>query len=287
VRTLHTILILYYILDVYYSIRMPQTYHIINMQCNIGQPHPGVAISNTQLMELFPKEMRRHLDIQQISKSKFEEFPSEVLLKCIESQRRWPRTLFFGGDHFASFFTVLSSLVTHGNKFRLIWLDAHGDIHNMRTSPSGNRHGMPVRLLMEHTIPGIPRLQPYQILYIGIRDLERAEWNYIARRKIRYIKAADVAASIPKIAKFVSGRAVHMSLDVDVLDPEVMPCTGTLAPDGLSLETLRAVFDTIREHGNIVAIDAMEYNPTLGKSSEEKKVAKQTMRTIVSKIVEF
>lgn len=267
---------------------MSQTHHhIINIQCIMGQPHQGVALSNTQLIELFPKEMRHHLDIQRISKYTIQDKPSEVLLKCIESQRRWPRTIFFGGDHFASFFTVLSSLITYGNKFRLIWLDAHGDIHNMTTSPSGNKHGMPVRLLMEHTIPGIPRLQPYQILYIGIRDLERAEWNYITRRKIRYIKASNVSSSIPKIINFISGHTVHMSLDVDILDPVFMPCTGTLAMDGLQLETLCTIFDTIREHGNIVATDIMEYNPTLGKSNEEKKVGKQTMRTIVSKILEF
>lgn len=267
---------------------MSHLLQIINMQCTAGQPHKGVALSNTQLIHLLPNELHKRIDIQKIPQPMFENNPIEVLKKCIESQQKWPRTLFFGGDHYASFFTVLSSLAVHGNRFRLIWLDAHGDIHNMKTSPSGNKHGMPVRLLMEHTIPGIPQLQPYQILYVGVRDLERAEWNYIHRRKIQYIRAADVdsASTMQSIAKFVRGHKVHISLDVDVLDPAVMSCTGTLAAGGLRLETLLAAYETIIHRGNLIKMDIMEYNPKLGTAAE-KKVAKRTMRTILQKIIDF
>lgn len=250
------------------------TYNIINLPCSIGQPHKGVAISKSQVSALFTNNH----DIEHIPSSWFSEKPSKVILKCIESQRKYDRTIFFGGDHYASFFTVLSSLAVYGDSFRLIWLDAHGDIHNMRTSPSGNRHGMPVRFLMEHTLPGIPRLKPNQLMYIGLRDLERQEWAYIHRRKIRYMCAGEIKWQA--IEKFVDGHIVHISLDVDVLDPSIMQCTGTPVPGGLSMEDLYKLYRCIDEKcRDIVTIDIMEYNPTLG-DQEDKKTAKRTMKQI-------
>jgi arginase len=259
---------------------------IVNIQCTKGQPKPGVIITNKQLTNLFPKKTRELLDIQIINKQMIEKHPSGVLYKCIETQRQNPRTIFFGGDHYASFFTVLSSLAIYGNDFRLIWIDAHGDIHNKITSPSGNLHGMPVRFLLEHTIPNIPRLKPEQIMYIGIRDLERAEWNYIHRKKIHYIKAVDLIGdkydtSLKKIQRFINGHSIHVSIDVDVLDPNIMPSTGTLAPGGIQMENLLKIYNILDTNGKIFSIDVMEYNPTIG-SIQERKIAKNTIMSLMS-----
>jgi len=272
---------------------MQNKIHVLNIQCSIGQPHKGVVISNKQIKDLFPSNIQKNIDIQQIPKQVFEKSSSllYIINKCIEFQEKYRSPIFFGGDHYASFFTVLSSLVIYGNNFRLIWLDAHGDIHNMRTSPSGNKHGMPVRFLMEHTIPGIPQLKPNQILYIGLRDLEREEWSYINRHKIKYIRSNDLSGSnlpprydqsdIKNIIRFSKGKNIHISLDVDVLDPMIMASTGTLAEGGLSMNMFKYIYNIISQNGNIIAFDIMEYNPSLG-NKEEKKTAKNTISQIVN-----
>ena len=192
-----------------------------------------------------------------------------VVDECFDYSRNRVHSYFIGGDHFTSFATVLSSLKRFGNNFRLIWIDAHTDIHSFQTSASWNLHGMVLRLLMEHNIFGIPQLKPYQIMFIGIRDYEKEEMEFILENKIQRIRASewflDKETSIHKLASFILGQNVHVSFDVDVLDPIILNSTGTPVSEGFQVDDLGNIFEMIHKYSRwYFATDIMEYNPNLG-----------------------
>ena len=195
-------------------------------------------------------------------------------------------SVFVGGDHLTSMCSVLASLKVYGNNFKLLWMDAHADIHNEKTSPSKNKHGMVVNMLLNHKYAGIPRLHPSQVMYIGLRRTEPQEDAFIKKWKIRAVTAADIrkseTSSYRKIADFVLNSNAHVSLDVDVLDPSEMKATATPAINGLHLNQLLAIMGIVNSSArNYYATDVMEYNPRkfMGDSSSAA-IARDAMRAI-------
>jgi arginase len=187
-----------------------------------------------------------------------------------------------GGDHLASFATILASLRKYRNNFKLIWLDAHTDIHSFDTSVSWNLHGMVVRLLMTHTIKDVPLLHSDQILYIGLRSIDDEEIKFIQSNNINMISMEEwktnKKASFEKLGNFVIYNNVHISLDVDVLDPSIMSSTGTPVENGMSVEDIDNIIYIIREYSiSHFATDIMEFNPQLGNF----KVSFDTLKKIV------
>lgn len=263
---------------------------ITNVQCSRGQPHPGVVLSEDQIKKLFPKNKKVQIEI--VSQKDFENLSMGVqktmeitikrFLAMMETDDTQNETILaMGGDHYTSVGTILGSLMIHGSKLRVVYMDAHGDIHNRKTSPSGNIHGMVLRDLMEHSIQGIPRLKSSQLLYVGIRDLEKEEWDFIHKKRIKYIPAVAFREDNPIISRtlldFIGDNPVHVSLDVDVLDPAIMPSTGTCAPEGLTLKQLENTLNICRPD----FLDIVEYNPQIG-STQKKQISLRTMKKIVS-----
>lgn len=213
----------------------------------------------------------------------------ETYKKAYKLMEQQKHTIFFGGDHYSSYGPILASLKKYGNNFRLVWVDAHTDIHSFESSPSKNMHGMIVRFLMNHEYKDIPQLQPYQILYIGIRSVENEEWNFIHENNIKYIKMYEIKNNkkdcYEKINNFIKGVNVHISLDVDSLDPKIMYSTGTAEEDGMSLNELYEIISIIREKSlGHYATDIMEYNPTIG-NEDEKSISYKTLCNIIKNII--
>lgn len=244
-----------------------------------GQFYTGVAIDEKICVLLFKEgdyTVSRE-DFRNLKKGLY-----KISDECLNYSAGRQHTIFMGGDHLTSFGTVLSSLRKYGNNFKLLWIDAHTDIHSFESSPSLNLHGMVVRMLMEHKYVGIPRLKPEQLMYIGIRSSEREEMKYILDNKIQYIPMRDLRkdydGSLNKLANFVKGNNVHISLDVDVLDPSIMSSTGTKESGGLMLESgLFDIISVIRSFSKHFATDIMEFNPDLG----DKESSIETMRSVI------
>ena len=169
---------------------------------------------------------------------------------------------------------------------RLIWIDAHTDIHSFETSPSKNMHGMVVRFLMTHDYPDIPRLHPNQLLYIGIRSVEKEELEFIYRNRIQTVWMeeflGDKKAAHEKINRFANNHPIHISLDVDVLDPAYMVSTGT--PDyeneGMTPVDLFSAIRVVQKSGHHFATDIMEFNQNLG-TTKERILSTETFRKIL------
>lgn len=206
---------------------------------------------------------------------------------CFNYLNTYKHSIFFGGDHLTSFGTILGCLKKYNNNFKIVWMDAHTDIHNFDTSPSKNLHGMVVNFLLNHTYPDIPRLLPNQILYVGIRSVEKEEWNFIKKWNIDYIKMEDINIdlnrTINKIKKFVKSNNVHVSLDVDVFDPSIMFSTGTREPDGMYLDQFEVILETIKCNSNHFSTDIMEFNSKIGKK-DKVQISIETIKNCIKTI---
>lgn len=208
---------------------------------------------------------------------------------------RFPVVL--GGDHSIGIGTLAGILRARPN-VGVIWVDAHADLHTPETSDSGNMHGMSVGLLMEgvadnsHTIPGFEWLQnsldgkpqsllsPDSIVYIGLRDVDAAERNSIRNNNIKAFTMHDVDNfGIGKVmemalAHLLDGnpdRPLHLSYDIDAVDPMLAPATGTTVRGGLNYREAHFVAEAVAMSGALTSVEMVELNPTLsdGQGSRE------------------
>jgi arginase len=144
---------------------------------------------------------------------------------------------------------------------------------------------MVVRLLMTHSYEDIPRLKPEQILYVGSRSVEKEEMDFIQKNQIEMISMDDwqnsLNNSLKRIQDFIIGGNVHISLDVDAIDPTELNSTGTPVENGLSSHDILDIIDVVRMYSNHFATDIMEFNPELG----DFKLSINTLKKIVARLV--
>lgn len=178
-----------------------------------------------------------------------------------------------GGDHSMSIGSLGATLNKYGNDTKVIWIDAHADINTKSSSTSGNVHGMPLGFLT-----GLDKSEKFNYIstklkfdnlcYIGIRDLDTQEIETIKTHNIKTISSIEFNSNTINIANELStwcqSKPVHLSIDVDSLDPYYMQFTGTRSPDGLELHKLIEFINLICPKTNITNVDLAElnlYNP--------------------------
>ncbi|KAI0928976.1 hypothetical protein AcW2_004814 [Taiwanofungus camphoratus] len=193
-----------------------------------------------------------------------------------------PLTL--GGDHSLAMGTISGTLDRYPDAC-VIWVDAHADINTAETTDSGNIHGMPVSFLLGlgPKIPEFgwvkPLLKPERLVYIGLRDVDAGEKRILREHGIRAFSMHEVDRhGIGRVVEMAldhvnpaRDRPIHLSFDVDALDPSVAPSTGTPVRGGLTFREGHYICEAIYETGCLVALDIMEVNPSLEdvKSSEQ------------------
>lgn len=183
-----------------------------------------------------------------------------------------------GGDHSMSIATVAHSLNNYDN-LKLIWIDAHGDINTSYSSPTNNLHGMPLGYLTNLDTNDnfyfiFYHLNLKDILYIGIRDLDSFEKEVVKKNtSIIDTKKFNRESYIDEIEKFIGDDPIHISFDVDSLDPIYFPSTGTLVKNGLYLNRVKELFDYLHEKKfkQIKNIDITEFNPKIGSKEDVKR----------------
>jgi len=191
---------------------------------------------------------------------------------------RRERVLNIGGDHSMTIATGAHSLNTYKN-MKFVWIDAHPDINTYKTSNSKNYHGMPLGYLSglcNH--PNLTfvqkRLPLKNILYIGIRDLDQHEAVIIKEKKISYItpeQCRNVNKVLKKIGDFIGNDPVHLSFDVDSVDPIDVECTGTPVKEGLSKETAKIIVNEILTSYDVRNMDITELNLQCSNKYGQKK----------------
>jgi len=182
--------------------------------------------------------------------------------------------------------TISGSIETHPN-VGIIWVDAHADLNTTETTGSGNIHGMPVSYLLGINSPSHPSfpifswlkpaLKPSGIVYIGLRDVDAGEKRLLKEHGIMAFSMHEVDKhGIGKVVDMALDylnqgpgreRPIHLSFDVDALDPTVAPSTGTPVRGGLTFREGHYICEAIYETGSLVALDLMEVNPSLSDAA--------------------
>ncbi|PBK78763.1 arginase [Armillaria solidipes] len=193
-----------------------------------------------------------------------------------------PLTL--GGDHSLAMGTISGTLGTHPNAC-VIWIDAHTDINTPETTDSGNIHGMPVSFLLGlgAKVPEFgwikPLLKAERLVYIGLRDIDSGEKRILRENKIKAFSMHEVDKyGIGKVVEMALDHVnpkrdlpIHLSFDIDALDPSVAPSTGTPVRGGLTFREGHYICEAISETGLLVAFDLVEVNPHLEDESSVNK----------------
>lgn len=196
--------------------------------------------------------------------------------------------IFMGGDHALAMGTV-SGAARHaheqGRPLCVLWLDAHADFNTPTTSESGNMHGMPVAFYcgeagFEGLLPaGRPTVAPRNVFMVGIRSVDARERELIAARGVRVfdMRAIDefgVAAIVRRILAEVErmGAMLHVSLDVDFLDPTIAPGVGTAVGGGANLREAHLIMEMLCESGLTSSMDIAELNPYLDERGRSARL---------------
>jgi len=194
-----------------------------------------------------------------------------------------------GGDHSLSLGSidgVMRDCARRGRKLFVLWLDAHADFNTPETSPSGNVHGMPLAALCGEagfpplfTEPAPPPLPPTSVHLFGLRSIDSGERAIVTARQVgvtdmRTIDEFGVVAPLRRVLDRVAaeGAHLHVSLDIDFLDPSIAPGVGTTVPGGATFREAHLIMEMLHDSGLVRSLDVVELNPFLDERGRSARV---------------
>jgi arginase len=194
--------------------------------------------------------------------------------------------LVVGGDHSIALGTLAGLRASAGEPGGVIWIDAHGDLNTPETSPSGNVHGMPLAAALGLAGPGfahpgleLPAVDPRRVVLLGVRSLDPDERTVIRETGIRAITMTEIdrigieRAVLEAIDRASGPGFVHVSLDLDALDPEVAPGVGTPVKGGLTYREAHLACEDLAESGLVGSLELVEANPILDRENGSASIA--------------
>jgi arginase len=207
--------------------------------------------------------------------------------------------ILLGGDHCLGLGSI-SAVSRHcretGKKLRILWLDAHADFNTNILTPSGNLHGMPVACLCGHgpkeliEIGGhVPAINPKWIRQIGIRSVDEGEKRFVHEMDLevfdmRYIDEMGMRHAMElALATLDANTHLHVSFDVDFLDPDVAPGVGTTVRGGPTYREAQLCMEMIADTGRLGSLDVMELNPALDVRNRTAEVAVDLIESLFGK----
>ena len=207
-----------------------------------------------------------------------------------------------GGDHSLGLGSI-SAVARHcfdtGRKLCVLWLDAHADFNTSALTPSGNVHGMPVACLcgfgpeaLTHLagMPGgAPALRPQQIRQIGIRSVDAGEKRFVHEQGLEVfdMRFIDEVGMRQTMLQALSGlddnTHLHVSFDVDFLDPDIAPGVGTTVPGGPTYREAQLCMEMIADSGCLASLDIVELNPALDVRNKTALLAVDLVESLFGK----
>ena len=207
--------------------------------------------------------------------------------------------IMLGGDHCLGIGSI-SAVARHcretGKRLRVLWLDAHADFNTATLTPTGNIHGMPVACLCGHgpdELIGIgghtPALSPQDIRQIGIRSVDEGEKRFVHAAGIevfdmRYIDENGMRHTMAQaLADVDENTHLHVSLDVDFLDPDIAPGVGTTVRGGPNYREAQLCMEMIADTGRLASLDVVELNPALDVRNQTAELAVDLIESLFGK----
>ena len=211
--------------------------------------------------------------------------------------RRLP--ILLGGDHCLAIGSI-SAIARHcrdtKKKLRVLWLDAHADFNTSQLSPSGNIHGMPVACLCgfgPRELTGLsgvtPAVAPKTIRQIGIRSVDQGEKKFVHEQGLevfdmRYIDEWGMRHTMQQaLSGLDADTHLHVSIDVDFLDPDIAPGVGTTIPGGPTYREAQLCMEMIADTGRLSSLDVMELNPALDVRNKTAQLAVDLIESLFGK----
>lgn len=208
--------------------------------------------------------------------------------------------LVLGGDHSIAIGTVSGLAATarsQGKKLGVLWIDAHGDLNTPETSPSGNIHGMPLATLLGFgageltSIGGADaKVSPGNVALVGIRSLDSGEKKRLKETGVQVHTMSDIDRhGVPRIMKKALARVtdgtdfVHVSLDLDAVDPSVASGVGTPVKGGLDYREAHLIMETIADAGVMTSLEVVEVNPILDAGNASAEFAVELVQSAFGK----
>jgi arginase len=207
--------------------------------------------------------------------------------------------ILLGGDHclgLGSITAVARHCRETGKQLRVLWLDAHADFNTSDVTPSGNIHGMPVACLcglgpreLTHLGGDAPAMRPEEIRQIGIRSVDEGEKRLVQKHGLdvydmRYIDEVGMKRAMEEALEGVGENThLHVSFDVDFLDPGIAPGVGTTVPGGPNYREAQLVMEMIADSGRMASLDIMELNPVLDNRNGTAVLAVDLVESLFGK----
>jgi arginase len=207
--------------------------------------------------------------------------------------------LLLGGDHCLAIGSI-SAVARHchstGKRLRVLWLDAHADFNTQALTPSGNLHGMPVACLCGHGPDGltglagqIPAIDPAWVRQIGIRSVDEGEKRLVHQVGLevfdmRFIDEQGMRAAMTQVlAGLDPDTHLHVSFDVDFLDPDIAPGVATTVRGGPTYREAQLCMEMIADTGRLASLDMMELNPAFDVRNRTAELAVDLIASLFGK----
>jgi arginase len=245
--------------------------------------HGDLAISDVpDLVDAPPDNAKHYREIQRWTRA--------LSARAYELARSGAIPIFLGGDHTLSMGSV-NGVVRHwhesGRELFVVWLDAHADYNTPATTLSGNMHGMSAAFLcgepgLDSLLGGEPRssIEPDQLELFGTRSIDKLEKDLLRDRRVsvadmRQIDEFGVGVLIRRVIDKVKARdgVLHVSFDIDFLDPSVAPGVGTTVPGGATYREAHLVMEMLHDSGLVQSVDIVELNPFLDERGRTARTA--------------
>ncbi|MDG5813504.1 arginase [Chitinispirillales bacterium ANBcel5] len=290
------------------------TVEIVGVPLDLGQSRRGVDMGPSALRyaDLQKRLMETGLEIkdlgnisvpvrEHIKAKRALEYAAEIAGVCEQIYNvgcavieRGSFPLFLGGDHSIAIGTIAA--VTDRTPAGVIWIDSHGDFNLPQTSPNGNIHGMPVSIITGTGIADLvnvgrvgAKISTKDIVLVGVRDLDYDEKELLKKSGIkiytmREIDERGIGEVIKEAINYLSvlGR-IHVSLDMDAIDPQVAPGVGTPAQGGITYREAHLAMELIADSSLACSMDIVEINPVLDYKNTTAATAVEMAASLLGK----
>lgn len=239
--------------------------------------HGNLAVPDREVAGLEDADPRYFSIIQNVCE--------ELAAQVASSIRDGAFPIVLGGDHSVAMGTLAGLRRAHGAPAGLIWFDAHADINSPKTSPSGNVHGMPVYYAVE-----AGDLDPRRSVLIGLRDVDPAEKKTIRDLGIGAFTMSDVdrlgmEGVIDRALGIAGDGPLHVSFDMDAIDPTEAPGVGTPVRGGITYREAHLALEEVAARGNIGSLEITEINPILDRSNATAILAVELILSALGKTI--
>ncbi len=260
---------------------MKKTVAIVEAPIGYGQKKGGVEKAPQFFYEKQFHKLFENCDLIRMKTQSYH----ELYKTALEVLRSYSLCVFLGGDHSISLSTISAFSQTHSKRC-VLWLDAHGDINTPETSLSGNLHGMPLAGLLGLFKPHKtyshhffwfqgPYLSPSEVILLGIRNLDKEERVFLKTKNIHWlsyktVKQRGLIETLQPVLELVNKdkTPLHLSFDIDVVNPKLAPATGTPVKEGFDLKDIQELMKFLKKRKELVSMDLSEFNPCLGHSKD-------------------